>query len=134
MTQNNKKKYFQVTAKCGHLGKLRYIPINFAIYAENAHEASQFAKKLPRVKKQCKDAILACEEITYEEYMALLDANRKSSYLTAKCRRQVIVDENFESQIQSMERHTRKEKRPLSMKYRKWKHKGRYQLAYGEIE
>lgn len=134
MTQSNQKKYFQVTAKCGHLGRLRYIPINFAIYAENAHEAAQYAKRLPRVKKQCKDAILACVEITHEEYMALLDANRRESYLKAKCHRQVVIDEDFESRIRTMEGRARKEKRPLSMKYRKWKHEGRYQLAYGEAE
>ena len=86
------------------------------------------------MKKQCKDAILACVEITHEEYMALLDANRRESYLKAKCHRQVVIDEDFESRIQTMEGRARKEKRPLSMKYRKWKHEGRYQFAYGEAE
>ena len=126
MTQPSQKKYFQVTAKCGHLGKRRYIPINFAVYAENAHEAAQLAKRFPRVKKQCKDAILACIEITHEEFMALLDANRRDSYLQAKCRRQVAIDEEFEARIQTMEGRSKKEKRPLSMKYRAWKAEGRY--------
>ena len=134
MNQASQTKYFQVTAKCGHLGRLRYIPINFPVYAKNAHEAAQLAKRFPRVKKQCKDAILSCVEITREEYMALLDANRRDSYLTAKCQRQVIIDETFVERIKTMEGHARKEKCPLSMKYRKWKHEGRYQLAYGEAE
>ena len=92
MNQTTQKKYYQVTAKCGHIGRMRYIPVNFPVYAKNAHEASQFTKRLPRVKKQCKDAILACVEITYEEYMALLDANRRDPYLKAKCHRQIDVD------------------------------------------
>ena len=134
MAQTNQKKYFQVTAKCGHIGRLKYIPINFAVCAENAREAAQFVKRFPRVKKQCKDAILACVEITHEEYMALLDANRRDTYLRAKCHRQVVADEDFIARIQTTEGHARKERRPLSMKYRKWKYEGRYKIAFGEAE
>ncbi len=128
MTQTNQKKYFQVTAKCGHVGKGRYVPINFAVCAESAHQASQFARRLPRVKKQLKDAILACVEITHEEYMVLLDANRRDPYLKAKCHREIAAEE-IESRTESTVIRERKEERPLSMKYRKWKHEGRYLLA-----
>ena len=128
MAQTNQKKYFQVTAKCGHVGKGRYVPINFAVYAENAHEASQRALTFPRVKRNRKDAIIDCVEITHEEYMVLLDANRRDPYLKAKCHRQIAAEE-IESRTESIVIRGRKEKRPLSMKYRKWKHEGRYLLA-----
>ena len=126
MTQNQETKFFQVTAKCGHVGRLNYIPINFAIYAKSASEAAQFAKRLPRVKKQLKDAIIACVEISEDEYHALLDSNRRNPYLNAKCRREACQDESLYESVVRTEGKRRKEEKPLSMKYRYWKHVGRY--------
>lgn len=125
MTQNQETKFFQVTAKCGHVKKNNYVPVNFAIYAKNASEAAQFAKRLPRVKKHLKDAIIACVEISEEEFQVLRDNNRRDPYLNAKRHRDIEHGESFLERIVHTERK-RKEEKPLSMKYRYWKHVGRY--------
>ncbi len=80
-------KYFKVTAKCGHVGKGKYIPITFAICAENGKEAAAFARLLPRVKHDHKDAILNCEMVSYAEYYEILEKNNNDPYLHCKNRR-----------------------------------------------
>lgn len=126
MKEKPNKKYYLVTAMCGHVGKLHYVPKNFPVHAKSASEAAQLVKKFPRVKKGRKDAILKCVEITYEQFLAQRDANRRDSYLNAKCHADVVEDEDFIESVQCIERRERKQKRPLSMKYRAWKAQGRY--------
>ena len=126
MKENPSKKYFLVTAMCGHVGKLKYIPKNFAVFASNAPEASQLVKTFPRVKRHRKNAILECVEITYEQYLVQRDINRRDPYLNAKRHADIEEDEAFIESVQRIERRERKEKRPLSMKYRAWKAEGRY--------
>lgn len=77
-------KYFKVTCKCGHVGRFNYIPISFAVIAENGKEASSKARQIPRVKHHQKKAILSCNEISYEEYRNLIEQNSENKYL--KCR------------------------------------------------
>ena len=43
-------KYYNVTAKCGHVGRENYIPISFAVKAQSAKEASKRVRNFPRVK------------------------------------------------------------------------------------
>ena len=62
------RNYYIVTAKCGHVGKNMYIPLDFAIWAENAREAASIARQRPGVKCSHPDAILAVKKITKEEY------------------------------------------------------------------
>ena len=126
MKDNLTKKYFLVTAMCGHVGRLSYIPKNFAVRAYTASEASQLVKKFPRLKKQRKDVILNCIEINRKQYLIQRDINRRDPYLNAKCHADVEEDEYFLDSIQHIKRKERKEKRPLSMKYRAWKAEGRY--------
>lgn len=124
MTQ--KTKYFQVTAKCGHVGKLNYVPVNFAVCAESASEAAQRVRDYPRVKKQLKDAIIAVVEIDGNEYRSLLDTNRRDPYLKAKCHRDIDKDETFIERIVYAEAREQMEDKPFSMKYLYWKREGRY--------
>ena len=77
------KKYFQVVAKCGHVGRKNYIEIAFPIIAESINEATQIARNMPRVKHHMKDAISSASEITEDEYLVLRDKNDKNAYL--KC-------------------------------------------------
>lgn len=77
-------KYFSVTAKCGHVGKRYYIPIDFAIRAESAQKAAQFARQLPRVKHDHKDAIQRVRRISYEDYLLLREQNDCDPYLKCK--------------------------------------------------
>ena len=126
MKENKRIKYFLVTAKCGHVGKLKYVPVNFAVYAPSASEAAQLVKAFPRVKKHRKDSIINCAEITREQYLIQKDINRRDPYLKANCHSDVDMNEKFMDAIEQIERRERKEKRPLSMKYRAWKAEGRY--------
>lgn len=120
------KKYFLVTAMCGHVGRLHYVPKNFAVFANSASEAAQRVKTFSRIKKQRKDAILECVEITYEQFLVQRDINRRDPYLHAKCHADVEKDEAFIASVRRIVGTDRKEKRPLSMKYRAWKAEGRY--------
>lgn len=126
MKENPGRKYFLVTAMCGHVGKLKYVPINFAVRAENASEAAQLTKTFPRVKRHRKDAILQCAEITREQYLVQRNINRRDAYLNAKCHADVEANDTFFSSVRRIEKRSGKEKRPLSMKYRAWKAEGRY--------
>lgn len=76
-------KYYEVVAKCGHVGRKHYIPIKFAIAAINSKDAAQKIRKRPRVKHDHKDAILSVKEVDYETYLQIKKANDKDPYL--KC-------------------------------------------------
>lgn len=71
--------YYKVVAKCGHVGRGRYIPIPFYVKANSASEAASFVKGLPRVKVM-RDNIISVEEITREEYKAGREENRNNPY------------------------------------------------------
>ncbi|MCQ2772556.1 MAG: hypothetical protein MJ238_04705 [Bacilli bacterium] len=78
------KKYFKVVAKCGHVGRRFYVPVQFAIRAQNGKEAAKKARDLPRVKHDHKDAILQVKEISYYEFKAINQVNKNDPYL--QCR------------------------------------------------
>ena len=73
-------KYFIVKAKCGHVGKSMFIPMNFAIYAENGKEAASVTRKMPGVKRDHPDAILSVTEITLEEYNTAKQLSKNDPY------------------------------------------------------
>ena len=75
--RNEKINYFEVIAKCGHVGKRFYIPIKFAVAAESSKEAAKIARSIPRVKHDHKDAILSVKKISYQEYVQLEEENDK---------------------------------------------------------
>ena len=74
------KKYFEVTVKCGHVGRGKYIDKKLAISAESAKQAAKIARDTPRVKHHHKDAILFCKEITVDEYEVLKKENENDLY------------------------------------------------------
>ena len=78
-------RYFMVTAKCGHVGKDFYIPIDFPIRADSAKEAAAAARSLPRVKHHHKDAILSVTEVSYADYEDLRYVNSFDPYLHCRC-------------------------------------------------
>ena len=77
----DKKRYFSVECKCGHAGKMYYIPIKFAIEAENGREAAEKGRWIPRVKHHQKYCILSVEELTEDEYYLLRSENRNDPFL-----------------------------------------------------
>lgn len=62
-----KSKFYRVTCKCGHVGKKHFIRIAFPVNADSGEEASEIARRIPRVKHDHKDAILDCREIDLKE-------------------------------------------------------------------
>ena len=117
-----KTNYYKVTAKCGHVGKMCYVPINFAVKAYTASEASQRAKTFPRVKKQLWDCIIACVEISKKEYKRIYKANKRDPYLNCKCARDHALIPDQDERVVKMEReyhHRHKVEPAKSMKYKK---------------
>ena len=123
MTQQ-KQNHFKVIAKCGHVGKMKYVPIAFAVTASSASIASQLVRKFPRVKKQCADAILSCTPISKKEYKELRKANRENPYLSCKCKRDQEQIVGFKDLILECSPRVQKRKSEpaLSVKYRKFRY------------
>lgn len=76
--------YYIVTAKCGHVGKDYYIPIDFPVRAESKTEAAKIVRSFPRVKHHHKDAILSCREVSIEKYNAIREKNNADIYLSCR--------------------------------------------------
>ena len=85
-------RYFIVTAKCGHVGRDNYIPIDFAVKAESASKAASYARDLPRVKHDYKDAILSVQEVDIFDYSELDWVNRYDPYLQCTTRREQMQE------------------------------------------
>ncbi len=78
-------KYYEIKAKCGHVGKNNYYVGTLYLYGENGREAAAWARRHPRVKHDQKDAILGVTEISYEDYRRGKVQTRKSVYWTSTC-------------------------------------------------
>ena len=61
--------YYKVLAKCGHVGRNKYIEKWFYIKAKSGKEAAKIVRDLPRVKHHHKDAIKDVIKISFEEYI-----------------------------------------------------------------
>ena len=85
-------RYYEVTAKCGHVGKGYYIPIRFPVRAETASEAAVVTRAMPRVKHDHKDAILSVREVNIFEYDDLRQVNHYDPYLLCKSRREQMME------------------------------------------
>ena len=72
--------FFEVSAKCGHVGKNKYVIKQFYIKTTNAKEAARIIRFAPRVKHHQKDAILRVTEINYDEYVAGVKKNCNDLY------------------------------------------------------
>lgn len=62
-------KYYKVLAKCGHVGRNKYIIKWFYVKAVNAKDAAMQVKYIPRVKHHHKDAIRQVIEIDFNKYI-----------------------------------------------------------------
>ena len=74
------KKYFEVMAKCGHVGKEYYYLGAFYECAESKKQAAEIVRNRPRVKHHHKDAIMSVTEITREEFEAGIERKRTEAY------------------------------------------------------
>ena len=81
-------RYYEVTAKCGHVGKGYYIPIAFPVRAQTAAEAASVTRAFPRVKHDHKDAILSVREVDLCDYDELRQMNHYDPYLMCRSKRE----------------------------------------------
>lgn len=79
---------YSVKAKCGHVGRHRYMPIDFPIIASTKKEAAKIARNIPRVKHDHKFAILEVKQINKTEYERLIEVNNSDPYLKIKSKYQ----------------------------------------------
>jgi hypothetical protein len=86
--KNEKHHFYKVVAKCGHVGKKHYIPVQFAICAESGKEAARIVRGFPRVKHDHKDAILLVEKIDSEQFLAIKRISDNDPYLHCRSRRE----------------------------------------------
>lgn len=84
-------KYYIVTAACGHVGRGRYIPIDFPIIANDPKEASRICRNIPRVKHGNKKAIINMRLVSKSEYELQCRSNSINPYLTSKNKRECIA-------------------------------------------
>lgn len=123
----NNIKFFKVTAKCGHVGKHFYLPVDFAIYAENAKIAAKIARNKSRVKHHQKDAILSVKEIDYLEYLDLLEKNKNNPYLNSHSIQEQrnnckdLSDKIIEENITIIRRNKKERKELIIFKLKKMK-------------
>jgi hypothetical protein len=87
-TISTEDKYFIVTAKCGHVRRANYIPIDFPVVAPNGKEAAAIARQLPRVKHDHKDAIISVIEVSGEEFARQRFINSNDPFLHIANRRE----------------------------------------------
>lgn len=83
-------RYYKVYAKCGHVGRGYYVEKCFAVKAVTASDAAVKVLKLPKVKKQLKNAITKIEEVDFETYRILMIENQSDIYLTAHTKSEIL--------------------------------------------
>ena len=110
------KKYFSVRTKCGHVGRLNCVWINFAISAESAKEAAAIARQTARAKHHHKNTINEVIEITMDEFCKLRAANDSDPYLHAKNHREQLQIEGLEDRIELDEYNIAKKYKKTSKK------------------
>lgn len=94
------KNYYEVIAKCGHVGKKHYVPVKFAVIAKDGKEAAKMVRQFPRVKHDHKDAILNVNKIDYERYLEIVKMNNNDSYLKCHSRHEQKLIDNLEERLE----------------------------------
>ena len=84
-TIGGRMKYYEIKAKCGHVGKNNYYVGTLYLYGENGRDAAASARRHSRVKHDHKDAILSVKEISYDAYLKGKADSKKSVYWTSTC-------------------------------------------------
>ena len=94
------KNYYEVIAKCGHVGRKHYVPIKFAVIAEDGKEAAKKVRQFSRVKHNHKDAILNVKKISYERYLEIVEVNHNDQYLKCHSKHEQKLINNFEERLE----------------------------------
>ena len=129
------KNFYEVVAKCGHVGRNKYIPIKFAVKAESGKEAAAIVRWYPRVKHNHKDAILTVEKIDYLRYLEINAINDNNPYLKCKSKYEQRLIEGLAEQLEN-DNHSNKTryKKEKCVEYKKRKNHIRIVLDIAEIK
>jgi hypothetical protein len=119
---DDEKKYYEVVAKCGHVGRRNCIMIHFAVMAHDGKQAAARVKKYKRVKRDHKDCIQSVTEISFEQFMTLRAKTDADPYLHSKSKWQQKQIEDFEWRLEpdryNLRRAIKRTDRKESRKYR----------------
>lgn len=109
---NENQRYFEVEAKCGHVGRTNCVWIRFAVVANDAKDAARKARGIGRVKHDHLDAIGYVKEIDFNSFMILKAENDADPYLHCKSKREQKQIADFDSRVEPDEYNIkRKEKK-----------------------
>ncbi len=104
-------KYFEVEAKCGHVGRNNCVWIRFAVVAADGKEAAKKVREIGRVKHDHPNAIRYVREIAFVEFMYLKAENDADPYLHCKNKREQNQIEGLSSRIEPDEYNIAKTQR-----------------------
>lgn len=131
------RNYFEVEAKCGHVGIKNCVWIKFAIWSENGKQAAEKARNLPRVKHHHKDAIRNVRRISFEEYIILKAKNDADPFLHCKNiqeqRNIQEIAERMEEDYYNIERRKPKFRKVKCLEYKRKKYALIMAAAIAEI-
>ena len=99
--RSNNIKYFEVVAKCGHVGRTKCIMIHFAVEAENAKDAAIKVKSYKRVKRNHKDCIRSVSKISRERFDEITETNKNDPYLKCKSKWQHKLINGFGERVEA---------------------------------
>ena len=116
------KKYFSVKAKCGPVGRMNCVWVDFAVVAENAKEAAKIARNLGRVKHQHKDSIASVKELSLEDYIELREQNFNDPFLHCNSKQEQQQIAGFDVRVDADEyninKHAQRRTKKESLEYR----------------
>lgn len=98
-------RYFIVTAKCGHVGKGKYIEVDFPVIANSKKEAAQKVLRRSKVKKHLCNAISMAIEVEYEDYEIALEMYKSNDYIHAHYSSQYSLEEYEVKTLRSNKKH-----------------------------
>ena len=73
-------KYFEVIAKCGHVGRGYYYEGHFFVKCHSKRDAAAIIKRAPRVKKDHDDVILNVFEVDEPAYLEGVEEHNNNPY------------------------------------------------------
>ena len=122
------KRYYEVTAKFGHVGRNNYIIKIVPVIAENGKDAAYKTRWMGRVKHHHKDAIINVREINEEEYIILKEEYNNDPYFSCnsiqeqndKC---LEISESIYRENNNFETEKNSKIRKERVKYKKHKNK-----------
>lgn len=111
------KSAYLVTAKCGHVGRGKFIEITFPIAANTKKEAALITRNRGRVKHHWSDAIISVEQVDWNAYQEQKNKNQRDPYLNIfNSSQQKMFDEIIKSRTEVQFQDT--ERDPFERKQR----------------